>query len=273
MMRFRWPLVLVALCVLGCKNKALTRQEANEALEESKLSNQAQALTSSTIEISTDVTLGDRVEDAAEALRAFYEAELPCAEATLEQGTLTVEYGVNGTCRYQGQTYSGSHSITVSRIDGSDIVVEHEWDELANETVMVSGSATVTWSLDDEDPQRHVVHELEWTRLSDGRVGVGSGDRVQRPLEGSIFTGISVNGTRGWEGESGKWELSINDVEMRWVDAVPRSGSYSLDTPFDKAVSMEFDQLDQTTIQVTVSSGNKSFDFNVITLPDQDAGE
>ena len=273
MMRVRWSLALLALCALGCKNKALTRQEANEALEESKLSNQAQALTSSTIEISTDVTLGDRVEDAAEALRAFYEAELPCAELTVEANTLTVEYGVNGTCRYQGQTYTGSHSITVSRIDGSDILVEHEWDELSNETVMVSGTATVTWSLDADDPQRHVVHELEWTRLSDGRIGVGSGDRVQRRLEGSILTGISVDGTRRWEGESGRWDLSINEVEMRWVDAVPRSGSYSLDTPFDKAVSMEFDQLDETTIQVTVSSGNRSFDFNVVTLPDEDAAE
>jgi hypothetical protein len=138
---------------------------------------------------------------------------------------------------------------------------------------MVSGTATVTWRLNEEDPQRHVVHELEWTRLSDGRIGVGTGDRVQRPLEGGVLTGISVDGPRAWEGESGRWDLAINDVEMRWVDAVPRSGSYSLDTPFDKTASMEFNQLDETTIRVTVSSGNRSFDFNVITLPDDDAGE
>jgi hypothetical protein len=273
MMRRSWSLALLALSVLGCKQRALTRAEANETLEESKLENQAQALTAGTVEISTNITLGDRVEALAEELRAFYEAELPCAEVTLLGSTLTVEYGVNGTCRYQGQTYSGSHSITVSSIDDGDVVVEHVWDELSNETVRVSGSATVTWRLNAEDPQRRVVHELEWTRLGDGRVGVGSGDRIQRPLEGSVLTGISVNGTRSWQGESGRWDLGINDVEMRWVDAVPRSGSYSLDTPFDKAVSMEFDELDETTIRVTVSSGNRSFDFNVITLPDEDAGE
>jgi hypothetical protein len=271
MMRHGWLLAWLALGALGCKNEALTRAEANEALEESRLSNQAQALTSSTIEISTNFTIGDAAERAAEEIRAFYAAQLPCAELTLEQSTLTVEYGVNGTCRYQGQVYRGSHSITVSQNDDDDVVVEHVWDGLENETIRVNGHATVTWSFDD--PKRHVVHELEWTRLSDGRIGVGTGDRVQRPLEGSVLTGIAVNGTRGWKGESGEWALSINDVEMRWVDAVPRSGSYSLDTPFDKAVSMEFEKFDESSILVTVSSGNSSFEFKVVTLPDEDDSE
>jgi hypothetical protein len=180
---------------------------------------------------------------------------------SLSDSTLTVEYGVNGACEYRGQVYRGSHSITVSRNDEADVTVDHVWQNLRNEEVEVNGAATVTWSL--ADPSRRVQHELSWERLSDGRTGVGSGDRIQRPLEGGIDTGFSVDGTRHWSGKSGEWDLSINDVGMRWVDPVPESGSYSLDTPFDKQVTLTFDRVDATTIKVNVSGGNKSFDFDV----------
>jgi len=44
---------------------------------------------------------------------------------------------------------------------------------------------------------------------------------------------------------------------------VPQADSYSLDTPFDKQVTLAFDRLDDRTIKVTVSGGDKTFDFNV----------
>lgn len=261
MRRFDLAFAVLALSTWGCKQQGLTRAEASEALEESQLSTQAASLTSGTVEITTNFTIGGAVEAAADELKAFYTDQLPCAEVSLEGSTLTVEYGVNGVCEYRGQVYRGSHSVTVSRNDEDEVVVDHVWHDLRNEVVEVNGTASVTWSL--ASPSRRIQHELSWERLSDGRTGVGSGDRTQRPLESGIDTGFSVDGTRHWSGNSGEWDLSINGVEMRWVDPVPEAGSYSLDTPFDKQVTLAFDRVDETTIKVTVSGGDKSFDFDV----------
>ncbi len=55
------------------------------------------------------------------------------------------------------------------------------------------------------------------------------------------------------------WELDIQYSEMCWIDPVPQSGSYILDTPFDKTAEMVFERADEDTILVTVSSGRKNF--------------
>ena len=267
-MRTRLALVGVitgALLLAGCPKKEsddpLTLAEAKEAVEESTLSDQAFSVVNGTVEISTNFTIGQAVEVAAEQLRDFIASQLPCAEITLAKATLSVEYGANpGNCTYHGHTYSGVHTVMVSSADG-DVSVRHTWSDLSNGVVSVSGSADVTWSLQDES--RHVKHELTWTRLSDGRQGVGSGDRTQTALAGGIAEGIRVDGARTWEGKSGRWDTSINDVEMRWVDPVPQSGSYVLATPFDKSLSMGFERVDEDTIKVTLASGGKSFSFNV----------
>lgn len=267
-MRTRLALVGVvagALLLAGCPKKEsddpLTLAEAKEAVEESTLSDQAFSVVNGTVEISTNFTIGQAVEAAAEQLRDFIASQLPCAEITLAKATLSVEYGAKpGSCTYHGHTYSGVHEVTVSRADG-EVSVHHTWSDLSNGVVSVSGSADVTWSLDDQS--RHVKHELTWTRLSDGRQGVGSGDRTQTALAGGIAEGIRVDGTRTWQGKSGRWDTSINNVEMRWVDPVPQSGSYVLATPFDKSLSMAFERVDEDTIRVTLASEGRSFTFNV----------
>ena len=198
-------------------------------------------------------------------LRDFIASQLPCADISLTGATLTVEYGVNaGNCTYRGHTYSGSHSITVSRNDEGEVLVEHAWDDLSNGKLSVTGDATVTWSLADKS--RHVVHTATWTRLRDGRTGTGSGDRTQTVLEGGLFEGIAVEGSRSWQGQAGQWDLAISGVEMRWVDPVPQAGSYNLGTPFGRSVSLSFSRVDEDTIAVIVSSGDKSFSFDVSKL-------
>lgn len=259
-------LVPLTLALTGCPKEdtedPLTLAEAAEALEESALADQAISVVNGTVEISTEFTIGQAVEAAAAELQAFIESQLPCAEITLSKATLSIEYGANpGNCTYNGHTYSGTHTVTVSRNDEGDVQVNHAWDSLSNTVVSVSGSAEVTWSL--KQGSRNVVHELTWTRLSDGRQGTGSGNRTQTALDGNILTGIEVDGVRTWVGQSGTWETSINNVEMRWIDPVPQSGSYSLATPFGKSLSMAFERVDEDTIKVTLSSGNRSFSFNV----------
>jgi hypothetical protein len=249
----------------GCRQEnkdPLTAGEARTALEEASMSAQAASVMSGSIEISTDFTIGGAVEDAAQEIRDYVESQLPCAEVVLDEHTLSIEYGVKpGNCTYRGHTYSGSHVITVERNDMGEVVVDHEWDQLSNGVVSVTGAANVEWSFDDET--RHVVHELTWTRLSDGRTGIGSGDRIQRPLPGGLVEGFQVDGERCWQGENGEWELGIDGVQMRWQDPVPQAGTYVLTTPNDKTLSMSFNRIDEDTIEVNLENGKRSFSFNV----------
>ena len=58
---------------------------------------------------------------------------------------------------------------------------------------------------------------------------------------------------------------------MRWVDGVPQAGRYTLNTPFGKEVSVEFQRESSTTIGVTIAGPQRSFDFRVVTLPGGEA--
>lgn len=258
----------VPLLLTACpkeREEPLTRAEAQQALEEAQTASQAEGLTSASVEIMTNFTIGQGVEQAAQQLAAFVASQLPCAEITLDGASLTVKYGVNpGTCTYRGQTFTGTTGLTVSRNDEGEVIVEHEWDELSNGQVSVTGSATVTWNFQEQT--RHVEHETTWTNLSNGRTAQGFGDRTQSALPGGLLEGISVDGSRSWVVPSGRWDLSIEGVQMRWVDPVPQSGSYVLATPFDKTVSLDFSRRDADTITVTVASGDRSFSFDVTAL-------
>ncbi len=260
--------LLLVVCIgllASCKKKedAVTAGEALQALEEASMATQASLVISGTVEITTDFTIGKAVEAAAQEIHDFIVSTLPCAEITLKDATLTVEYGKKaGNCTYKGQTYTGKHSITVAKNDEGDVQVSHTWTALSNGKFTVSGSANVTWSL--AKGSRHVVHTLAWTRIADGRQGTGSGDRTQTTLDGGILEGIEVNGTRKWEGKAGDWDLDIDGVQIRWAAPVPDSGSYTLTTPFDdKTVTLSFKRIDDKTIEVTLESGDAEFVFKV----------
>jgi hypothetical protein len=258
---FATLLVLAFVIGVGCKVTHLTGEEARESLDESAVASQAEALTAASIEISTSFTIGEAVERAADELRGFVGSQLPCAEIALERAKLTIEYGVrDGNCEYRGHEFSGMHTIEVERND-DEVVVQHAWDGMSNGRVAITGEATVTWSRSAKS--RHVVHELTWTRLSDGRMAVGSGDRVQTALPEGLDVGFEVSGSRAWEGERGRWELEIDAVQMRWADPVPEAGSYVLHTPFDKTLTLEFDRIDDDSIGVTASSGDRSVSLEI----------
>jgi hypothetical protein len=253
---------LVPAALTGCPAQGMTLEEAGQALDEVGIEAQASALTNGTIEISTNFTIGQAVEAAAQELKTFVETQLPCADITLENSTLTIEYGAKpGNCVYRGQTYSGIHSITVSKNDEGEVIVDHVWDDMKNQTVAVTGTAQVTWSF--KDPSRHVVHELEWTRLSDNRKGVGTGDEIQKPLPGGLIEGFSVNGERGWDGQSGSWDLAINNVEVRWQDPIPQAGFYTLTAPSGKTATLTFTRIDEDSIEAKFVTGKNEWVFVV----------
>lgn len=243
-------------------NTPMTQGEAREALEESTVETQATALTTSSVEISTSFTIGKAVQEAAGELKTFIGTQLPCAEITLADATLTVRYGAKeGNCVYRGHKFSGTHTITVSKNEDAQVLVDHAWTKLSNGIVEVSGTAHVTWDLDDQ--YRKVQHDLTWTRLSDGRTGRGTGDRTQRPLAGGLTEGIQVDGSRTWTGQAGRWDLAIEGVQMRWADPVPQEGKYRLASPKGRSLELSFHRVDSDTIACTLSSGGRSFQFDV----------
>jgi hypothetical protein len=255
-----------AAVLTGCpRDKAdepMTSAEAAEAMDESNVESQASALTSSSVEISTNFQIGKAVQAAAEDLRTFIGSQLPCAEITLIDATLTVKYGAKpGTCVYKGHTFSGTHIVKVSRNDDNDVLVDHEWQDFSNGKVKVNGTANVTWDLTEKE--RRVVHKLTWTRLSDGRQGHGEGDVTWSVLPGGLREGVAVSGTRSWTGKNGRWDLAVKGVEVRWQDPVPQAGTFSLASPKGRSLELSFNRVDEDTIRVTISSGRRSFSFNV----------
>lgn len=251
------------LCA-GCPSEDLTSEEALEAVEEVSLASQASNVAEGSIELTTSFTLGAGVDAAAEEIRGFVVAQLACAEVEREGATVTIQYGATGSCLWHGQTYTGTHAVTVSRSEENDVLVHHEWTALSNGIVSVDGSADVTWDLDAKT--RRVVHEVTWTRLRDNRQGTGSGDRLQSPLDGDWTAGILIDGERAWESERGTWKLDIDQVEWQWIDPVPQSGSYTATTPAGKEVSMSFSRTGEHTIHVTVEGARRDFEFNVTSL-------
>jgi hypothetical protein len=258
-------LVLPLLVLTACpreKDEALTAGEARQALEQASDAGQAEGLTSASVDISTNFTIGQAAEASAAELRSFIAAQLPCAELTLEEATLTVEYGAKaGKCTYRGHEFSGTHQISVERNEDASVEVHHEWIAFSNGIVSLDGTADVTWNFADKT--RRVQHESHWKHLSSGRTGTGTGDRVQSVLAGGLAEGIQVDGARAWDGERGHWDLAIDGVQMRWTDPVPQSGSYTLTTPFEKSVSMSFSRVDEDTIVVTVAGPKREFSFTV----------
>lgn len=267
----------IALLMTGCPEGELSYGEAKEAVQEAALASEAGQLAEGSVEIATHFTLGAAAEEAAGEVAEFIRSQLPCAEVTLQDKTLTVVYGAKeGTCLWNGRTMSGTHIITFNRTDAA-IEVSHEWQDVSNGRIEVDGTADVTWDL--EDKSRHVVHELTWTRLRDGKTATGTGDRTQSPLDGAWTHGIAVDGTRGWETERGTWDLEIDQVEWRWIDPVPQAGKYVLQTPKDKTLTLSFARIDDDTIEVTVEGTRRDHKFRVTSLgevegdPEEEAGE
>lgn len=263
-MRRMMLLVAVPFLALGCNQDALTYQEAADALDESALESQASSVTSTPIEISTNFTIGSAVEKAASELHTFLVSELPCATVSVSGATITTQWGAaGGSCTYHGLTYSGTSTLTIKQNDSSTVEVDHTWTNLTNGKVSVTGSAEVTWSATEHS--RHVVHELNWTRLSDGRTGTGTGDRTETlvdPNQG-LLGGIRIDGNRHWSGQRGQWDLAITGVEFRLQDPVPEAGSYHLTTPSNKGLTLSFDRQSTDVIRVTVTGPKHAFSFSV----------
>jgi hypothetical protein len=257
-----------SLLLVGCPGASsnMSVDEVQQALEESALSSQAETLLADGVEISTNFTIGDALEKAAQELQDFVGSQLPCANITREAAKLSVIYGAKaGNCSFHGHTIAGEHTVTVMRNAANEVAVHHEWSDFNDGHVSISGSADVNWSR--TAMSRHVQHEITWTILSGrykGQTGTGRGDRTQMALDAGLATGMQVNGTRSWDGKHGHFDLDVDGVEIRWTDPVPQAGSYVLTTSKGNVLSLSFHRIDADSIQVSAKSGAREFAFEVM---------
>ncbi len=265
----RYAKLVIGVLALGtlvaCPRKdeeePLTGAEAKEAAEQATWSSQAVNLTSEGIELSTDFTLGEGVEKAAEEMRAFWESQVPCSTVSLERATVTVDYGtLEDSCVWKGRTHAGVHKITVGRAERAGIQVDHEWIGRTDGNVTVNGEATVDWGFSEKT--RTVSHALTWE--AKGKTMEGSGRRTQSLLDESAGPagGIRVEGENTWSFDGRTWSLEIEGVEARPQDPLPQAGTYTLTTP-RHTLSLSFARVSEALIRVTIAGGERSFSFDV----------
>ncbi len=242
----------------------MSRQEALEALGEAATATRAQALTNDIIEISTEFTIGQGLENAADELRGAIASQIPCSTVTLSGATLTLDFGgLNDTCFWRGKNWGGVAMIELNSDAPYALTVTHTWDELTNGDVTVTGVGTVDWNI--ETASRSVAYQLLWTdRIFEG-VRADRGTITQRLInpESGLEDGFVVGGTRSWESDAGVWTLTARAVEMRLQDPIPQAGSYSLVTSNGGNLGLAFERIDDDTIEAELSAAGRSWTFRV----------
>jgi hypothetical protein len=265
-----WLWFLCSSCsvfLVGCPAQPDTVSvgDAQAALEASAQSSQTDALLSDAVEISTHFSVGTALESAAVELQTFIASQLPCAAISVSGATLSIAYGaLPGACSYQGHSFSGEHTVSVLRNAANEVAVHHEWNELSDGRVSISGSADVVWSRSTQS--RHVTHEISYQVLSGryvGQSGTGSGDRTQTALTAAGDSGMRVEGTRSWDTAHGHFDLDISGIEMRWIDPVPQAGRYTLTTPNGNTLDLAFHRSDADSIDVSITTAKRTFAFLV----------
>lgn len=259
------PLCVLAFALtvpVGCFDfGSASDTEMREALGEIVIAGQSQAVENQILEITTDFTLGEAAQTIANNLRDALESQIPCSTITVQDNTVTMDFGgLDDTCVYNGQTFAGiiALEITYDAI-GHKAVVVHDYQALTNGVLTMTGTKTVTW----DEASRHVVSDLMVER--DGKTVHSTSDRVMTLLDpaAGLAGGIVINGGHHWDNDKGPWDLGVDGVEIRWVDPVPQAGLYTLDTPKGKTIDLGFARIDEDTIAVTLSSGDRELVFHV----------
>lgn len=254
----------LALLATGCFDidQPMSAAEFSEAVEMIALSNRAEARSGEVVQISTDFTIGAAVEESLENLRAFYESQAPCADVTVAQRTLTLNFGVLGDgCEWNGATWTGVQTLTLAQPADGELTVTHGWQGLTDGDVQLDGAATVVWSAGDRT--REVVHDGVWTL--DGTAMVVDGERTERLLDeaAGVAGGIVIDGDRSWAVEGAEWGLVHAGVEVRWEDPIPQGGTSILVNPDGKLLSAAFERQDADTIRMTLSNAGRQRAYDV----------
>ncbi len=263
------PAALVAASVLlasgtGCLQRGMTALEMRAAVQEVVENGQVQQLENGVVEITTDFTIGDGVQQIRDHIAQVLAA---CAQTTvtaMDDVSIHIDFGpASDPCEFDGKRYSGVVDLVITR-DGEDVTVAHTYQGLSNGTYTLDGDKTVTWtSGGGTKVLRTIDSNVGWTGPN-GPVDHTS----QRTMIFSDFLGgpeapITIDGNHHWTRDGDAWALDMNEVEFRLVDPVPQDGSFVLTIPNGKEGTLSFERVDEDTIAVQFSTGLRSRTFHV----------
>jgi hypothetical protein len=244
--------------------------EFRAALEEAVESGQVQQLENGVIEITTDFTIGDGIEQVRQHIEDVLAACASTHVTSMDDVTIHVDFGpASEPCAYQGKLYSGEVELVITHDDDS-IDVAHTYRDLSNGTYTLNGTQDVSWTGNALEVgavvERHIVSDLAW----DGPRGHVD-HQAERTmtfmdwLEGPTQR-IRIDGEHQWQRGEDEWHLDVAQVELRLVDPVPQSGSYTLTLPNGKQAGLLFERVDADTIAVTMTGARRDRVFHVTKL-------
>jgi hypothetical protein len=266
-MRRRVTTGLILATLSGCTApESVTAAEAIEAIRELNRSSLGERATTHVIDISTDVTIGDRSDAAAERLADLWDSQAECTTVTVAENLVTVDYGtLDDACVFQGQTYAGINTVGVLSTDDGALEVGHTYAGFTNGDVRVDGDAQVTWSGDTQT--RRVVAVHTWTDLDTGAAVEVDGDHEWGLLSGdSWLDGYTLDGTRDWTSEAGDWRLDMSDVEVRLDDPCPQAGTFRMTLPSGGELELTYTRVDDSTIEARIAGTRRERVFHIDAL-------
>jgi hypothetical protein len=268
---FASTLLLAApVSTTACEFGNLTGVELRAALEEAVESGQVQQLENGVIEITTDFTIGDGVEQVRQHIEEVLVACGSTQVTAMDDVTVLVDFGpADDPCAHEGKLYSGTVELVIGT-DGDSIEVTHVYQDLSNGTYTLNGSQDVRWTGNvlevGAEVERHIVSDLDWH---------GPRGHVEHHAERTMTfmdwlegpaQRIRIDGEHEWQREDDQWHLDVDQVELRLVDPVPQSGSYTLTLPNGKQAGLLFERIDDDTIEVTMTGARKDHVFHVTRL-------
>jgi hypothetical protein len=272
--------MLVSLILSGCMDApddttSLDAMSVNKAVGEVIDSGAEETLTRPVVEITADVTIGDRAEAAAEERRAFLASQIPCADISRSGDTVTIDFGtLQDGCTWEGQNYGGMVRFTIHTSDHA-AAVDEEWVGFTNGDIVLNGWTWTQW--DDAMGPRDITHDVTWTG-SDGVEHHSSGERFRSLIDASEpGSGVRLDGDRDWTVDDGSgapldWYMVMSGIEMRGVDPVPQAGTETVIRPDGARMTMTYTRMDEDTIRVTIVGESYVRTFDITSAGSDDGG-
>lgn len=245
-----------AAWLAGCGvDSDVTVEDARAAVREFDASSRSDLTTAPLVEVSTDVTIGEAIEDALDDIASFWESQAPCTAVSLDATGITVDFGsLDDNCLFNGHTFAGLDHISFDNLLVGDLQVHHAVDQLTNGDVTLDGDADVTWQGDGEG--RNVAIDYTIADFVDANLVEVTGEHTIARLDPALPVwdgGFTLDGTRSWTRGRATWSVDMDGLELLPTDAAPQAGDVVVTDPKGRELAITYGRLDGDTVTATVT--------------------
>lgn len=265
------PFLPVALLCLVAACGEVSREEAENALDQAALAVQAHALMATIVALAAPTQTEVPIPTAATDLGSAIARRVSCATTTVTDDTVLVDFGTAARpCSYAGRTLSGCAQLRILANSAGTLVIDHYWvtgslrdchdDDFSDGAMTVDGTATVTWDL--ATGRRDIVQrDLVWRANGSTRTTSAEGTLAEHDLEPE--TGVRVDGAQTWTTEGAAWGFESADIAIGFDDYLPSAGTHVVTNPSGDLLTIQYTRTDDGHTRVEVSGGGNDFSFDV----------